>query len=190
MRLRHSGGKWIRYDNRVKGTALLLICDWNFGCWPYEAQKPPSGLEDEFVVIFRWKERILCWTPWKELVSVLTCSECWSYIHENIYVICARKHVTFLDAVYKNFAFFSVIWFESILCTACSFFILHTHFCSSLNWYLVVFIVFIDCHCNSDHAHYRICLRFLSLYAFWLIHQAYLHICALSKYSPSFLIAF
>lgn len=151
--------------------------------------KTPHGLEDESVFIFIWKERILCWAPSKELVSVLTCSECWSYVHENIYVICARKHVTFLDAVYKNFAFFSVIWFESILCTACSFFILHT-LLFLIELMPVVFIVFIECHCNSDHAHYHVRLRFLSSYAFWLIHQVYLHICALSKYLPCSLVAF
>jgi len=131
-------------------------------------------------------EKVLCWASWKELVTLLTCSECWSYIHENIHVFSARRHVTYLGAVYENFAFFSVIWLESIMCTACSFFILHT----LLFWIELIPVVFIIYHCNSDHAHYRIFLSFLSSYAFWLIHQASMHICALSEYLPCFLIAF
>jgi len=146
-------------------------------------KNPPSGLEDESVFIFIWKERILCWAPWKELVSVLTCSKCWSYIHENIYVICARKRVTFLDAVYKNFAFFSVIWLESIMFTACSFFILHK-LLFLIELIPVVFIVFIDCHCNSDYAHYRVFYVFSHRMHFDLFIK---HLCILALYQNTYL---
>lgn len=123
------------------------------------------------------------WASWKEVVSVLTCSEC--YIHENIDVFSARKGSHFW-VQYENFAFFSVIWLGNIMYSAFSFLIIHT----LLFLIEMISVMFIVSHCNSDYAHNRICLSFLSSYVFWLIHQASLHICAVSKYLLCFLVAF
>jgi hypothetical protein len=126
---------------------LLLLCDWNFGhCRSYQAEKPP--------VCGTWiclncqvEGGMYCVGPIGKSEShcLITCSDCSSYTHENICVFSAIKLVTFLDTVYENFAFFSAILLGSMVCTACSFIILHTH----LFLIELICVVFIICHCNS-----------------------------------------
>lgn len=113
--------------------------------------KVPSGLEHDSAFIIRWKGGLYCFGPIGKSVShcLITCSDCWSYIQENVCVLSAVKHVTFLGTMYENFAFFSAIWLGSIVCPACSFFISHT-LLSLSELICVVFVIF---HCNSDFAH-------------------------------------